>query len=54
MNRLKPIALALALLIAAYLIIQALMSLAEIEASKADDYQIIIWLTPEPLVKGSD
>ena len=53
MNHLKPIALTLALILTAYAIFWALSSLAEIEAAKSDDYQIIIWLTPEPL-KGSE
>lgn len=53
MNHLKTIALALALILFACAIIWALSSLAE-EAAKSDDYQIIIWLTPEPLAKGSE
>ena len=49
MKRLKTIGLMLLFLIAAYLIIQALATWVGLEASKVDNYQILVRLTPAAL-----
>ena len=48
-HQLKTIGLMLLVLIIAYVIIQALATWAGLEASKVDDYQILVRLTPTVL-----
>lgn len=54
-TKLKAILLMIALLILAYAILSALMGLAEIEASKADDYFFVKagWVS-EPVLSESE